>query len=497
MRNIILFILLCFFSVSSYSQNYSSSFSSIEKHLDSVLKQWNIPGLAVGIVHKDKLIYSKGFGFRDLEKKLPVNAATTFPIASNSKLFTAVLGGILQEEKLLDLDKPVTKYLPEIRFATDELNVKLNTRDLLSHRSGVPGYDALWLYGSWPKDSLLSRLHLMTPRYSLREGYIYNNVMYSVAGSVMEKVTGKSWENLVREKIFNPLGMNRSGFSNEIKTLPDNHSLSYMEKDNNGRILPRPVSGQSEALGPAGTIYSSVEDMSKWMIALLNEGKFAGKQVIPANAIKQTAVPLIISDRTGRWDELSNGLYGMGRIMQSYKGIKILMHTGSIDNFYSNLTVIPSKDLAIFIVFNTNEASSYRTVAALPVIDRLLGLETTDWSGRYRKEFEQSRSNSGSGTPPVNVSADTKPYHPLEEYTGYYTDPLLGTLSVVLKDNVLRLNFKDFDFPLFHHHFDQFVTRQPRGVPDYRVIFQTGSNGKVNGIKMNVYGIEGNFNKQR
>jgi CubicO group peptidase (beta-lactamase class C family) len=497
MRKTLCLFSLILFSIVLNAQNYSKAFPAIDKHIDSVLKQWNIPGLAIGIVHKDKLIYGKGFGYRDLERKLPVNTATTFPIASNTKLFTSVLGGILQEENLLDLDKPVKTYMPHLNFATEELNAKVSVRDMLSHRTGIPGYDALWLYGSWNKDSLLARLHLLTPRYALREGYIYNNVMYSVAGSVMEAVAGKSWENLIREKIFGPLGMSRSGFSNEIiKNPPENHSLSYMEKDAQGRILPRPVSGQSEALGPAGTIYSSVEDMSKWMIALLNEGKFNGKQVIPANAIKQTAVPQIISDRTGRWEELSNGLYGMGRIIQSYKGIKILTHTGSIDNFYSNLTIIPSKELAIFIVFNTSEANSYRTAAAFPVIDKLLGLECTDWSGRYRREYEQSVASSANPAPVLNKK-EQPPYHNPEEYVGVYTDPLLGTLMVVLKDNQLRLQFKDFDFPIYHDHFDQFITKNPRGVPDYRLFFQTTGGGRIHAVKMSVYGIEGNFVKKR
>lgn len=474
---------------------FSASFTALDKHFDSVLKQWNIPGLAVGIVHKDKLIYAKGFGYRDLDKKLPVNTKTTFPIASNSKLFTSVLGGILEAENLLDIDKPVRYYMPSLNFATDELNANVTVKDMLSHRTGIPGFDALWLYGSWPKDSLVARLPLLKPRYALREGYIYNNVMYSIAGSVMEEVTGKSWENLVREKIFKPLGMNSSGFSNEIKAPLENHSLSYMEADATGKVLARPVSGQSEALGPAGTIYSSVEDMGHWMVAIINKGMVNGKQVIPAEAITQTTIPLIISDRTGRWPELSNGLYGMGRIMQSYKGIKIHMHTGSIDNFYSNLTVVPSEELAIFVVLNTSEASSYRSIAALPVIDRLLSLDYTDWPGRYRKEYEASQNRGGGRQTATPTPAAVTPLHPLTAYAGTYTDPLLGTLSIVVRNNRLWLQYKDFDFELFPEKFDYFTTRQPRGVPDYRLQFQTGTNGKVNKAVMNVYGIAGNFEK--
>src|SRR5690606_19372026 len=168
--------------------------------------------------------------------------------------------------------------------------------------------------------------------------------------------------------------------------------------------VPRTFSSQSETLGPAGTIYSDMEDMGNWLIAQVNGGKFKGRQAIQSRAIAETMIPNNLSDKRGRYDELSNSIYALGRILQSYKGTKIITHTGSIDGFYSNLTYLPQDSLAIFMVHNSTPANSLRSVMNLPVIDILLGREITDWSGRYRKDYLQSMQNNKKNIEAINTS---------------------------------------------------------------------------------------------
>lgn len=275
----------------------------VDRYIDSLVKDWNIPGLAIGIVQNDQLVYAKGFGYRDLARKLPVDTATLFPIASNTKLFTATIAAEMQGEGRLSLDAPVKTYLPLLQFSTDELNAKASLRDLLSHRTGLPRYDLFWAYNTdITRDELLQLVRYMKPRFSLREGYIYNNVMYAMAGIALEKIADSSWERLVSKRLFAPLQMTASCFLPEEMTAYGNYALSYYQDDSTKELLPITHLAQSLALGPAGTIKSTVGDMSHWMIAQLNNGQYKGAQAIPAAAVTETLLAQTVAEkrRAGR-----------------------------------------------------------------------------------------------------------------------------------------------------------------------------------------------------
>ncbi len=469
---------------------FEKKFALVDRYFDSLIKEWNIPGLAIGIVYNDQLVYSRGFGYRNLEKKLPVENTTLFPIASNTKLFTATAACMLSEEKKLSLDKPVKTYLPDINFFTDELNAKVTLRDMLSHRTGLPRYDGFWVNASYSRKDLVAKVNYMKPQFGFREGYIYNNVMVAVAGIAMEQVTGISWENIIRQKILQPLQMTATCFSSSDMKNNGNYSLSYFE-DNNKQLQPRQYEAQSEALGPAGVIKSSVEEMSHWMIAQLNGGKYKGSQAIPTSAINQTLVPNTIEDYQGRWPELSNALYCLGRTIQMYKGYKITSHTGSIDGFYSNLTFVPDQHLAIFIVHNAVEAGSLRSVISLPVIDRLLDLPATGWSQRYLagRFFDKAQEKKARDSVKALRVSNTNPSHSLTAYTGTYTHPAYGNIKIELQNNQLVMIIRSQQSLLYHFHYDQFITDESKtDKPDFRLTFLTGTRGDIASIRMSPFG---------
>jgi CubicO group peptidase (beta-lactamase class C family) len=482
-------VLITFFAEAQNS-NFSKRLPIVEKYFDSLLKEWNIPGLAIGIVYKDQLIYSKGFGYRDLEKKLPVEPTTLFPIASNTKLFTATAACMLAEENKFSLDKPVKNYLPAINFYTEELNAKVTLRDMLSHRTGLPRYDAFWANASFSRKELVEKISYMKPQLGFREGYIYNNVMFAAAGAVMEAVTHSTWEDIIRQKIFAPLQMNASCFNSSDMKNYGNYSLSYFEQDSTKKLLPRQFEAQSMALGPAGTIKSSVEDMSRWMIAQLNNGKYKGVQVIPATVINQTLIPNTIADKENRWNELSNSLYCMGRTIQTYKGYRTSSHTGSIDGFYSNLTFLPDQQLGIFIVFNAVKAGSLRSVISLPVIDRLLDLPNTPWSQRYMMGymFEVAQEKKANDSIKLLRVPNTTPSHPIGDYTGVYSHPIYGDVKIDLENGQLFINFRSQRSLLYHYHYDQFATDESKtDKPNFRLSFLTNSRGAIQRISMMPY----------
>jgi len=493
-RSSLLTAIIFFFVYStgfSQSNPYSSKFIRVDDYIDSLMKEWKVPGLALAIVYKDQLIYGRGYGYRDLEKKLPVETTTLFPIASNTKLITSTVATMLQEEGKLNLDLPVKKYHPTLNFYNDELNAKITLRDLLSHRTGLPGYNSIWVNAPYSRDELVGKVAYMKPTLGFREGYIYNNMMYVTAGSVLEKVTAKKWEDLVREKIFTPLGMNASCFTIEEMKKYGNYSLAYYEDDSTKQLKLKQFVALPDALGPAGTIKSTVEDMSRWMIAQLNSGKLAGQQVVPAKAINQTLVPNSIADREGRWPELSNGLYGLGRIIQTYKGIKITNHTGSIDGYYSNLTFVPEKELAVFIVFNAVEAGSLRTVINLPVIDRLLDLSPTPWISRYKTDYlrDKTRTKQLEDSVKATQVKNTKPSQSLQAYTGTYSNPTYGEIKIQIQNNQLVFLFRSQQSTLYHFHYDQFITKEERNdIPNFRLSFLVNSIGKIDRIATQPYG---------
>lgn len=488
---LLLFIAILAFPSSAQDNRYAQNLIEVESYLDSMLAFWRIPGMAIGIVHKDQLIYAKGFGFRDAAKRLPVNSKTIFPIASNTKLFTAIAACMLHEEGKLNIDQPVRNYLPELVFSTDELNAKTTIRDMLSHRTGLPRYDGIWVNAPYTRRELLDKVTHMKPNQGFREGYQYNNMMYAAAGVAMEKVTGMSWEDIIRQKLLKPLGMNSTGFTNTEAQAGGNYSLSYFTPLGSSEVLAKKYEAQSTALGPAGTIKSCIEDMSQWMIALLNNGDFMGQKVIPEKAIRNTLIAKSITDPEFAQPELSQGVYGLGRWMLTYKGYQIAMHTGSIDGFYSNLTLLPNEQLAIFMVHNYTEAGGSRSQMVLPVIDRLLNLELTNWNARWKKDYDENLKRAITRRDSIGRMQvpNTVPSHDLAQYAGTFSNVLYGKMNVDLVNNQLFIVFREQRSPLFHFHYDQFTTKEEKtDYSDFRLNFLTNTAGEIDRFTLSPFG---------
>jgi len=489
-KKILIILLLLPLTVSSQSNRFKEKGIKIDNYVNTLLRDWNIPGLALVIVHKDRIIYTKGYGYRDLENKLPVTETTLFPIASNTKLFTATLATQLATEGKLNLDLPIKQYVPEINFYNPELNFKVTFRDLLSHRTGLPAYDGIWLNASFQRKELLNKISYMKPELGFREGYIYNNNMYTLAGIGIEAISGKSWEENIQERIFKPLEMTSSGFTG-VGAHPEEHALSYFQAEGSGKLTPRTFIAQSETLAPAGNIYSNMIDMSQWLILQVNGGNYKGKQVIATTAVQETKIPNAISDKIGRYDELSNSVYALGRMLQTYKGTKMISHTGSIDGFYSNLTYLPSDSLALFIVHNSFSAGSLRSVMNLPLIDILKDREITNWSARYRKDYLESQEKNKKTVDEINASQvkNTLPSHLALAYTGKFSHPVYGDILIGLQNNSLQLKYRSLNATLHHWHYDQFITMEDgRGFPDMRISFLTNDKGEIDRISTRPFG---------
>src|SRR5271165_3748800 len=304
-------------NAAAQSINVAEKLEGFDAYMAKTVKDWNAPGVGVGIVVNDKLVFTKGYGYRDYEKKLPYTPGTMSPIASNTKLFTAVAAGMLVEEGKLTWDKPVRESVPSIRFHSDQLNNSVTLRDMLSHRTGITRHDTIWYKSDFTRPELFERLRYLEPQEPIREAFLYNNLMYAAAGYIIELQSGKTWERFVSDRILQPLAMNSTGYSIEHMLKQPEHGVGFTEKRDSFELYRTPYYEDIAGVAPCGAIVSNINDLSHWLIALMNDGKYKGKQVLPADVLKQTlqpaiGLPNINAEPRGYWEVL-NSAYGMGR----------------------------------------------------------------------------------------------------------------------------------------------------------------------------------------
>ena len=483
----ILLLLLLSFGSRTNGQNYNldESLTGFDKYIEQVMTDWNSPGIAVGIIIKDKLEYWKGFGYRDLDNKLPVTSKTLFPIASNTKLFTAVAMGMLVEEGKLDWDKPISGFIPQIKFYNQELYNTVTLRDMLAHRTGISRHDLIWYKSDFSRKELFDRLIYLEPAQPIRQSSLYNNLMYSAAGYCLEIITGKTWEDFVEENIFNPLDMNGTLFTIEDMEIQDDFAYPYYEERETEELIKRPFYREFKGVGPCGSIISNIEDMSRWVITIMDQGDYKGKNVISSDILKETLQPAIAYPNTELetrgYDEILNSVYGMGRSFAAYKGHYFTRHGGSIGGFYSLVSMMPYDSIGVIVFVNGAHNGSLPSTISYNIYDRLLGLEQTDFNGRRlqnRKEGKEAgkkaREKAGS-----DKIANTKPSHPLEDYQGKYEDPAYGILNIRRKGQELEFDFHNIVLPLEHFHYERFDTPDDQIYGKFSVNFSVNPKGDI------------------
>ncbi|MFN8342264.1 MAG: serine hydrolase [Cyclobacteriaceae bacterium] len=496
MRLFTLLICLCLVTPvwAQKHQISSKELASVDAYVQQLMKDWRVVGSSVTIIHKDKVIFSKGYGYRDLDKKLPVTSRTLFGIASNTKLFTAMGAAILHDEKKLDLDKPVRNYFPEIRFATTELDEKLTLRDMLSHRSGVPRWDGVWSGSGYSLQEIVDRLQYLKPTLGFREGYLYNNNMYAAAGAVTARVNGTTWSELIRQRIFEPLEMKHSYFSFEDAAATGEFASDYFVSLADSTIKTHTKDAHCDCWAPAANIVSSSEDLSHWIIAHLNGGTYNGRRAFSPKALAETIRPNNIASKQMVFDEVFYGLYGLGRSSTSYKGHVIVSHGGVISSYRSQISIAPKDSIGIIVLTNTAQGSSMANAAVYGIYDRLLKLGETPWSQKYQKEYKKGLREAAHEADSLRglQIKGTRPGHDLASYTGKFEHPAYGTMEITLTSEKLHLTFRDRSQDLEHFHFDQFWAAQD---PEYPILFNgrlmrlqflTNGSGKIDRIRTGI-----------
>lgn len=466
----------------------TNKLQGFDAYMEQTLKDWNTPGIGVGIVVNDKLVFAKGYGYRDYEKKLPFTPTTLVQIASNSKLFTAVATGMLVEEGKLTWDKPVREAVATIQFNTDQLNNNVTLRDMLSHRTGVTRHDLIWFKSDFTRKELFEKLKYLEPEQPMRETFLYNNLMFTAVGEIIELKSGKRWEDFVRERIFTPLEMGTSTFTiAEMLKHPD-HGVPFREKRDTFELYKIPYYEDTEGVAPAGAIISNIDELSHWLIALMNDGKYNGKQVLPSDVLKATLQPAIglpntLGESQGFW-ELLNPAYGMGRETAAYRGHLITFHGGDLPGFHSQVSFLPNDHIGVIVLVISDHSAPLYNVVTYNVYERLLGMDLTPWSKRRldqrladKKAGTEARAKAGGDRVP-----NTKPSHALADYAAEYENPAYGILKIGLKDDQLQFGFHEFQFPLSHFHYDRFDTPNDEQYGRFSVNFRTNPEGDIDSL---------------
>jgi CubicO group peptidase (beta-lactamase class C family) len=449
---------------------------------EKVMAEWGVPGMAVGVVKEGEIVYMKGFGSRDVEKQLPVTSKTLFAIGSSTKAFTAMAIGMLVDDRKLDLDTPVIEYLPDFRLYDDYATLHVTPRDLLCHRTGMPGYDPIWILSHASRDEFFRRFRYLKPNAGFRDVFQYNNFMYMVAGILVGRLGGGSWEKFVAERIFKPLDMEHSNLSvNDTKKAND-FSQPYMTFSEEPVKVPfRNI----DAFGPGGAINSNIEDMMKWVQLHLNNGNVGDKQLVSEASLAQMHLPHMVIRNPLDAKLAQASMYGQGWFISDYRGHSLVEHGGNIDGFSALVSLLPEEKTGVVVLFNSLNLMGY--VIVRDIYDRLLGLEARDWSSHYKNLFaEIMAAMFGTAGAEEKPKPDTSPSLPLANYAGIYAHPAFDRVEVKVDNDKLTVKFQSgLTSELEHFHFDVFKgTTSDFYLPVINIRFHLNINGDVENFSM-------------
>ncbi len=435
--------------------------------VERVRRTFEIPGLTVAIVKDGQVVLARGYGVRRQGDPAPVDAATRFGIASNSKAFTALALGLLVEEGKLEWDAPVTRYLPEFQLWDPWVTREFTVRDLLVHRSGfgLGAGDLLW----WPpttydRPEIMRRLRFIKPATSFRSAYAYDNVLYLVAGQLIERVAGTPWEEFVTARILGPVGMAgatvlHSAAGDTLGNVAGTHARVE------GRMVPvKPF--LSDNTNPAGGINAGAADMARWLVALLDSGR-VGEQRLWSQRTTRELWDMVVPIRPGSPPPgleparaNFNG-YALGFFVRDWRGKKLVTHTGGLPGYISRVAMIPELKLGVAVLQNA-EAPGH-DILAWTVLDHYLGAKH-DWLGAYAALRHRADSVAAVRRAAAAAARDStsRPSLPLERYAGTYRDAWYGDVALAMEGGGLAIRFArspDLAGDLVHWQYDTFLVR--------------------------------------
>ncbi|MFC3882101.1 serine hydrolase [Bacillus songklensis] len=435
----------------------SSLIGRLRDYTKGMMKDLKVPGTAVAIIKDGEVILSEGFGYRDIENKKPVTSNTLFAIGSSTKAFGTLSLSLLAQQQKFKWDTPVQTYVPTFALHDPLVSSEITARDLASHRAGVSRHDLLWYGSSLRRKDIMEKIRHLELDAPFRTTFLYNNLMYATISYMVEKITHQTWEQYVTEHILQPLHMEQTNFSVTTSQEADDHALPYIEKD--GKIIEVPFRN-IDTVGAAGCINSNVDDMAKWVLFHLNQGKVSKHELITANMLQQMYQPHIPIPEEPLLSppETTLNCYGLGWFISAYRGYKIIHHGGNIDGFSALVSFIPQENVGLVILTNTG-TTLLPTYLSNQIYDELLDLDKIDWHNRAIEDTVKFKEMMKQLDEPLPQVKETTFTHKLEDYTGIFEHPAYGKINVYTQNNTLYLRWEAFDTEMKHHHYNMFMTK--------------------------------------
>ncbi|HEX8720291.1 MAG TPA: serine hydrolase [Pyrinomonadaceae bacterium] len=496
-RTYALLLLLLLLPPSALAQTLEERLKEIDEYAAKAGREWNVPGFAVAIVKDDRVVFARGYGVRELGKPGPVDKDTLFAVASNTKAFTSAALATLVDEGKLGWDDPVTKYLPWFQLYDPYVTHEMTVRDLLSHRSGLAtfGGDLLWYETTYPREEVIRRVRFLKPVYGFRSHYGYQNIMFLAAGEVVPAVTGRSWDDYVREKFFAPLGMTRTVTTYRQLMAAQNVAAPHNEVDGKVRVVRY---SNVDAAGGAAVINSTAAEMAEWVRLQLGRGTYQGKKIFSADRSREMWTPHTVVSGVSESAERFNptvhfNLYGLGWFLSDYRGRKVVTHSGGLDGMTSRVAMLPEENLGVVVL--TNSETPLQSFLWYKVFDVFTGAPPRDWSADYMARAKAAKEREAAEAKKVEDArvVGTKPSLPLASYAGTYGGQMYGDARVTEEGG--RLVVRLLPSPAYvgdleHWHFDTFRIKWRESVvypyPRGWVTFNLDARGKVSEMKIDV-----------
>ena len=487
-------VIVCPSFVSLFAQ--SGPPSDLDSWVARSMKTFEVPGMALAIVKDGKVVVAKGYGVRRLGDSTAVDEYTMFGIGSNTKAFTvAALAGLVDEGKLA-WDDPVYQRLPGFVMYDPYVSHEMTIRDLLTHRSGMglgEGDLLFWPHSTYTREEIIYKLRFMKPASSFRSHYAYDNLLYMTAGQIIPAVTGISWDDYIRQHIFEPLGMSHSNVSNAAFKPGDDYASPHERVDGKLQVIPFEA---LENAGPAGAINSCAADMARWVQLQLNRGKipnrdsrlFSEKQSEEMWSA-QTILPVSEPPAALAGLKANFADYALGWGLRDYHGRKLAGHTGGVAGFVSRVMLAPDDNLGVVVLTNAEEGGAFDSVL-YHVLDHYFGVPPTDWIAAFKsvKDQEEKEAAETMKKAEGTRAADSKPSLPPDKYAGAYSDAWYGPITIRKEAGGLVISFDHTPTmvgDLQHWQYDTFKAHwRDRTIEDAFITFSLKPDGSVESARM-------------
>ena len=463
------------------------NYITLDSYIAKAVKDFELMGLAIAVVKDSTVVFSKGYGFKDVTTQDPITTGSLFNIASCTKAMTAACLAVLVEEGKLKWKDKVIDYLPEFRLTDPYLTREMNLIDILSHRSGLGTFygDLLWYETDYSNEEIIKRMRHLPITNDFRSDFGYQNNMYMIAGEIIKKITGKTWSEFVYNRIFKPLDMPES--KTNSKDVKSSQDIAYPHLD--GKLQELAIYKPN----PAGTVYSSVDEMANWITMLLNGGTWKGGKVLSPSVIDRLFSPQTILPVSSfmRQNGSHFNLYGLGWFMFDYSARKIVEHDGGMPGYISKVTVVPEEKLGMVIL--TNDMNILTGALRFKILDLFLNDSDRDWAADFlqfkkrRDEAKEKRDAEKAAKRAVN----TKPSLELAQYAGTYQDEMYGNARIEIESDQLKVTLlptkEKFVSKMEHWHHDVFrIKFKDEFLPEGFVTFGFNSDGEVTGFKIDL-----------